>query len=795
VTKPADMLDVRAPEWHALHPAREPRMRKLRSLGLRIYGVAACTATITLLLGLLILQSNSQSRKAFEWVNHTQQVLLSLDGVEASLRRAESRARGFMINHEEIYLVGLNADLQEANTLAAKLTQLVADNPAEEARALRLAKAAREKGRATVLAVQHTRADTENGIADFKERIRGRDLMTAVAQQVRTMRDKERQLLAVRTAKATSSLAQVRALLLYGCPVLALLIGAIAWLIRSSVSRPLADLLNVMTRFGEGDRTARAVASGGSVEFGRLASAYNEMANHLVGVMGLQEMREVELEAARQRAESAVQAKSSFLANMSHEIRTPMNGVIGFTELLLTGDLAPEQRRQAELIADSGRAMMRLLNDILDFSKVEAGQMQIANEAFDLRHTITACVRLVAPAVERKGVALRMEFDDALPRMICGDGLRLRQIILNLLGNAAKFTWQGSITLRVMRVEDAHGATFAVAVEDTGIGIPRDRQAAIFEAFVQAEATTATRFGGTGLGLPISAQLAKLMGGWLALDEEVGGGSRFVLTLPLVPAKEGDSGSALPVPATVPAMSLPAEQRTRGRVLVAEDHDVNQLLISAMLRQLDWVADIAADGSEAIAMIDAARAAGEPYQVVLMDIQMPVMDGPEATRQLRTRGVAASELPIVALTANAYADDVKACLAVGMQDHLAKPVTLADLDRMLSKWANPAGTAGVKSASQPAGIGPGTKVRERYRVRKQETLETLDALVRRGLFSDTELTDVAGLLHKLAGTAGMFQEAELGDQARALEEGIAHWSAECRAERIRAGVEAIRHAA
>jgi signal transduction histidine kinase len=203
--------------------------------------------------------------------------------------------------------------------------------------------------------------------------------------------------------------------------------------------------------------------------------------------------------------------------------------VIGFTDLLLTSDLDAEQRRHAELIASSGRAMMRLLNDILDFSKVEAGQMQIANEAFDLRHAIDACVTLVRPVVEHNGVALHVEFSGALPKLVSGDGLRLRQIILNLLGNAAKFTRQGSITVRVAPVADANGATLAIAVEDTGIGIPRDRQAAIFEAFVQAEATTASRFGGTGLGLPISARLAALMGGQLVLDDDVGGGSRFVL--------------------------------------------------------------------------------------------------------------------------------------------------------------------------------------------------------------------------------------------------------------------------
>ena len=469
----------------------------------------------------------------------------------------------------------------------------------------------------------------------------------------------------------------------------------------------------------------------------------------------------------KRELESALDAKRSFLANMSHEIRTPMNGVLGFTELMLGDELSAEQRKRAELIDTSGRAMMRLLNDILDFSKIQAGQMRIAHEPFDLAHAIEACVKLVSPAAARKDLALDCEISPALPKTVVGDGLRLRQIVLNLLGNAVKFTEQGAIMLRA----SGSDTQLMLEVEDTGIGIAAERREAIFEEFVQADSGIAPRFGGTGRGLSITMQLVRLMDGKVELTSEPGVGSTFRVTLPIEAAAE--AVAQRPAISTAPEAPRTGDQR----ILLAEDHDVNQELFLNMLAQLGWRADLAENGAEAVRKIEQADRSDDPYRLVLMDVQMPVMDGLEATRRIRAGGIDAQRLPILALTANAYDSDIAACFAAGSQAHLAKPIKMADLDRALRTWANP-----EPAAAKPLPLS--ASGRDRYAKRKLETLEALDELVRRGRFSNEDLTTVADLLHKLAGTAGMFGEAELGDRARELEKGIQHWTeADSRAHR------------
>ena len=378
----------------------------------------------------------------------------------------------------------------------------------------------------------------------------------------------------------------------------------------------------------------------------------------------------LEIDEARKAADEANAAKSVFLASMSHEIRTPMNGVLAASDLLRRGGLSPEEQSLAELVFTSGEALLSLLNDILDLSKLEAGKVELEARPFDPRELMRSVVELMRPRASQKQLKLSAEVGEEVAPRLIGDSARLRQVLLNLLTNAIKFTPAGTVRLR-LRLDPEGRCRFSV--EDTGIGMSPEQVGRLFKPFVQGSAATHRTYGGTGLGLAISARLVEAMGGKIGVESSIGHGSRFDFALAM-------AVSDAPVVAE-PRARAPSG-RGQGLVLIVDDNDINRRVAEAMVRKLGHPTRLAKDGEEALKVL-----AEIPVAAVLMDWQMPVLDGLSATRMLRARSGPERSTPIIALTASAMHEEVTACIDAGMNEVLPKPLTLNALAGSLGRWA------------------------------------------------------------------------------------------------------------
>ena len=496
--------------------------------------------------------------------------------------------------------------------------------------------------------------------------------------------------------------------------------GLMAYLLsvrlQSLISRPILGLVDLTRRVSDNkDYSQRAVVTGRD-EIGMLIESFNEMLDVIQEEIDRRHQAQQELERHRDHLEEMVQertaelknvnrqlmmsaeranlmakqandanrAKSEFLANMSHEIRTPMNAIIGFSELLAEEDLTDQQRMFVKTVLNSGRGLLELINDILDFSKIEAGKLKTEIVDVELEPFLSELDSFLRPLTLEKKLKFEILRCCPLPVMIHTDPVRVRQCLINLVGNAIKFTDKGHVFVNI-DVERIHETDYIrFDVEDTGVGIPPEKQALIFEAFTQADGSTTRKYGGTGLGLTITRQLAGLLGGSLRLKSEMGKGSVFTLRIPA-----GVDVSNMPTTESYNALTQISDEtespprptdrkRMSGRILVAEDSAANQALIRALLKRMGFSVVIAENGQETLEWLEK-----ENFDLVFMDMQMPVMNGYNATRQIRQKGLT---LPVVALTAHAMKGDDQKCFDAGCDDYLSKPILRDKLRTLLEKY-------------------------------------------------------------------------------------------------------------
>lgn len=652
-------------------------------------------ALVSLISLLVFLAVERQAANAHQWVVHTHRVIIASTNFQKQLVDAETGQRGFLLTNSSAYLSPYNSGRIGAIEELNRLQSLTRDNEKQQQRLREVEALMQQK-----LAELQATIDLANGggkaqaLAMVNSDV-GQQFMVDLRILLDDFIDEEYRLLAVRQAQFATT--EARAQVWYvGSFILIIVVLLLAYtIVNSKVVLPLTNLAKLARRFGQGERVPFPQhLQVKEIEYLNCSFKYMvkeidlrsaALIDQQYKLRQLVEEQTIELKEKVLEAERANASKSQFLANMSHEIRTPMNGIIGMTQLALAQHPTPLLRNYLTKISTSAELLLHIINDILDFSKIEAGKLTLEQVPFDLDAVLNNLTDITQLKCACKGIELHIEVTSETPRQLIGDPLRLAQILLNLVSNGIKFTEIGYVKVAIsLLASSPTDCTLKFSVDDTGIGLSEEQQSKLFQVFSQGDASTTRRFGGTGLGLVISQRLVNLMQGDIGFESILGQGSTFWFTANFQRdvAEVLDTNCLLThIPLAEPGHQSPFP--TDLRVLLVEDNEINQELFMAFLTEAGAIVKLAQNGQEACDLFQKMA-----FDMVLMDCQMPVMDGFEATRLIRALPQG-EQVPIIAMTASAMVGDRQKCLAAGMNDYLSKPMLKEDLYAVIQTWIAP----------------------------------------------------------------------------------------------------------